>query len=514
MIIPDGLRLNGTSFSPRGRFLTAGRTFEPGELIAHFTTPSIALPDSPSLSLTCSYCLRTDTTVRACTGCRGTYYCSAPCQKADWGLVHKAECKVFKRVKSEGHDFLPTPVRALLHVLLRADMRNAASELEGHVEAFRKDGGEWKNAELQAMGALHYLELEMTQKRISEAVELGCKLRVNSFNRKDEDIGQTGVFVNPALAMLNHSCVPNAFVQFSGRKAILRANITIEEGQEVVISYINSSLYRCSDDLDVYQVAKIYPDGKLNNLSLKPDLELSDKPAIATSVKSIHTQIDKIYAAVSSDPPVELAAIRKHWQLCGPLRKANLFAIEPLPQTMAGASIYFVKLGNFPFSLAVSCFLAVHIDPFTNPMPFGPSRIKGLQMVANLLSNTGPMSGSETPSSDNSLNGRVAQALSKMDQATIAQAVLAIIAHWAPFAHSKEWQIYRDASMQLNDIEDLPGRGKERDLVKLWVTTPDDVEAAMFFDYAVLKPVRKLAGFALEIMDAEFSGKQGLLGDR
>lgn len=65
-----------------------------------------------------------------------------------------------------------------------------------------------------------------------------CQLRVNSFDRLDADIGQTGLFLSPALAMVNHSCVPNAYVQFSGRDAILRAYRSIEKDEEVTISYI------------------------------------------------------------------------------------------------------------------------------------------------------------------------------------------------------------------------------------------------------------------------------------
>lgn len=38
--------------------------------------------------------------------------------------------------------------------------------------------------------------------------------------------------------MANHSCVPNAFICFSGRTAILRAERDIEEGDEIEISYI------------------------------------------------------------------------------------------------------------------------------------------------------------------------------------------------------------------------------------------------------------------------------------
>lgn len=68
------------------------------------------------------------------------------------------------------------------------------------------------------------------------------QMQVNSFNRLDVDIGQSGLFLHPALAMVNHSCIPNAFVQFSGRKAILRACRAIKKDEEVEISYIGKLL--------------------------------------------------------------------------------------------------------------------------------------------------------------------------------------------------------------------------------------------------------------------------------
>ncbi|KAK6062671.1 SET and MYND protein [Seiridium cupressi] len=539
MDMPPELKLVGTPSSPRGRSLTASRSFEPGELIAQFATPCIVLPDSPSLQVTCSHCLRTDTAVRACTGCRSTYYCSTPCQKSDWSEAHKAECKVFKKVKAEGHDVLPTPVRALVQMLLRPDMKAAAAEMEGHVEAFKRNEPEWRDMQLQAMASLHYLGREAAQKRVREAIELLCKLQVNSFNRKDEDVGQTGIFFNPALSMVNHSCLPNAHVQFSGRKAILRANTAIEEGAEVDISYIDCNLHRshrqralkerwhfgcacprCRDDLDVYQVARLYPSIKCTFLSLNADLKPPQEPSASLADKEIKAVVEKIYLACSTPPsasglPNYLDQIfRERWQLCEPLRRANLFAIEPLPQVMGEATLYFGERGAFPNSLAVSCFLAIYSDPFKSPMPFGPSRVKGLLMLANILSNTAPMSGSSMPSHGGSLDGRVAQALSKMDQATMAQAILTIVVHWAASAHSEDWQIHKEASMQLRDIENLPGREKEKSLIQAWAKHQDNPEAAMFYEVAVLKPIRELAGFALEIMDSHFGTRQGLLANK
>ena len=47
--------------------------------------------------------------------------------------------------------------------------------------------------------------------------------------------------MDAGLAMVNHSCVPNAFVGFDGRTAVLRAERPIKEGEEITISYIGMS---------------------------------------------------------------------------------------------------------------------------------------------------------------------------------------------------------------------------------------------------------------------------------
>lgn len=70
-------------------------------------------------------------------------------------------------------------------------------------------------------------------------------MQVNSFNMADVDVGQSGLFLHSALAMVNHSCIPNAFVQFAGRRAILRAYRAIEKDEEVEISYIGKLPLHC-----------------------------------------------------------------------------------------------------------------------------------------------------------------------------------------------------------------------------------------------------------------------------
>jgi hypothetical protein len=196
-----------------------------------------------------------------------------------------------------------------------------------------------------------------------------------------------------------------------------------------------------------------------------------------------------------------VSELRDRWQLCKPLRDGKLFAVEPVPKVMGEASIFLGERGIFEYALALCCFITINSDAIKSPMPFSPLRVKGLLMVANLLSNTAPISGSNVSASDTSLNGRIRRALSKMDQATMTQAILSLVVRWAPLAHSQEWVVLREANAQLEDIENLRGREKERDLIKLWANKNEDPEAAMFFEYAVLKPVQELADFALEIMD-------------
>lgn len=61
-------------------------------------------------------------------------------------------------------------------MLLRADLKAVAAQMEGHADAFRRNGKEWKDMELQVMAALHYLGREATLARMNEALELLCKV--------------------------------------------------------------------------------------------------------------------------------------------------------------------------------------------------------------------------------------------------------------------------------------------------------------------------------------------------
>ena len=224
--IPATLTQAGSPTRGRGRRLLAASTFKPGELIATFDDPLVAIPGSAHLgTTTCSYCLSSQPgaseaqeeepaqkSVRACTACRTAAYCSTRCQRADWNRAHKrGECKAFQRARarargSDGGDggggggasrLLPTPVRALIRLLVLLPVAGAAENeearavqgLESHAVEIRGSEGSsgggsqtsYRDLELQARAALHYLGREPGVEEVQGAIDLLCKVSAGWF---------------------------------------------------------------------------------------------------------------------------------------------------------------------------------------------------------------------------------------------------------------------------------------------------------------------------------------------
>jgi SET and MYND domain-containing protein len=154
----------------KGRSLHATQSFAPGQVIASFT-PLILLPSLSHLSSVCTYCLRPGNP-RACTRCHAAFYCDAACQKADWTAVHGAECKPLQRAAPRQ---LPTPVRALLRVLVKDNVAAALETLEGHV-AQRRDRQGWADLQMMAMGACGFAGKGTGEEQVRRALDILCKV--------------------------------------------------------------------------------------------------------------------------------------------------------------------------------------------------------------------------------------------------------------------------------------------------------------------------------------------------
>ncbi len=183
-----------------------------------------------------------------------------------------------------------------------------------------------------------------------------------------------------------------------------------------------------------------------------------------------------------------------------------MFAVEPLSQVLVEAVIFLGEQGDFAAALSVACFIALQIDPYRNPMPFAAQRVKGMLMVAKILTNTAP--GVAAPPADDrreAVQTKLSNILVQTDQVTVCHAVLALVIRWGPAAHSNEWEVCSEARDLLKDIEALPGREKECAMVNAFSRNPSGPDESLFFEIGVLKPIQELSRIALDVIAVEFA---------
>jgi SET and MYND domain-containing protein len=131
-----------------------------------------------------------------------------------------------------------------------------------------------------------------------------------------------------------------------------------------------------------------------------------------------------------------------------------------------------------------------------------PLRVKGMMVLAKLLGETARMMGMGELASSCS-NKKLLEALEKTDQMSMCEGVLRLVVYWGPRGASEVWDVLEEARGMLAEIQSLDGREKESGLLRKWAQEQggEDGEAKAFWEYAVLNPVRELAGMAVEIMD-------------
>ncbi|KAF4446619.1 SET and MYND protein [Fusarium austroafricanum] len=515
----------------KGRGIFSTKTFAPGDIILPFT-PTILIPSLSHIKSVCSHCFK-PADVHACSCCHAVSYCDTTCQSANWTAIHSKECKLLQKVTEQGHPGLPTPVRAVVQALVKPQIGAALEDLEGNVESWR-GSDKWADMEMMAMGAAAFTRLGIGQEELQRTLALLCKIQTNAFHRYDADLGQVGVFLEPKLAMANHSCIPNAMVQFVGRKAILRAEKPISVDDEIEISYADYTFplskrrealapyffkcqcIRCEKDLNIYQVCASSPIIDMNRHSLVADIgKLGQHPAATDSEKA---STARSYSAELSDlinekdhnlsPEDRRATLRARYQQCKGLTSEKLWAVSPLPQLLTEISILYIEESNFVYALAMGCFVAISCDPYRHVLPYHPLRVKGLLLVAKLLANTAAdtasLGSSQAVASKRDLNQRALQTLQDIDQISLCQMLLIMILKSFPKHYVQEWEVSATAEQMLDEINELSGREQELSLINAWREDPEADQARAFFEYAVVKQADALANLGLEILEMDF----------
>lgn len=122
------------------------------------------------------------------------------------------------------------------------ELYKAVLNMETHRDDFEKASGKkWEAMQLMAHTALKFTGEKENGSRLEPAKMAMCMVMCNSSRLVSPTFDPLGLALDPRTCVTNHSCSPNAVVVFDGPKLTVRALERISSGDEVLISYIDSS---------------------------------------------------------------------------------------------------------------------------------------------------------------------------------------------------------------------------------------------------------------------------------
>ncbi|CAA0827867.1 Histone-lysine N-methyltransferase ASHR1 [Striga hermonthica] len=235
----------------KGRCLFTARHFSPGEVILT-DSPYVCVPNKnkESPEPKCEWCF-SSADLKKCSACHVVWYCSSKCQKSDWKM-HSVECSALKKVDKERLKSLTQSIRLMVRLCIRFKLQNqkilpnTATENYKLVEALVSHISEVDENQLilyAQMANLVNLILQWPDSdiNIKQIAENFSKLACNAHTICDSELRPLGTGLFPVIAIINHSCLPNAVLVFEGRVAVVRAMQHIPKGTEVTISYIETA---------------------------------------------------------------------------------------------------------------------------------------------------------------------------------------------------------------------------------------------------------------------------------
>ncbi|KAL0207341.1 hypothetical protein P9112_011969 [Eukaryota sp. TZLM1-RC] len=227
----------------RGRhFVTTRKCFAGQVLVSSHSFAKAVFTEL--VGVVCDYCFgksRTNTLFMRCSRCKSAYYCSPSCQKLDYAF-HKLECKTgaIQKLQSRCRD--PVPLLGL-RTLLRKDLPSSGLTNEGTFDDVLS------LASSDLIGGLSVNKLDHFTSCIGHALpehvstskvrKILKRISCNAFTITDEELKPLGVGLYPAASFANHSCNPNAFFVFKETHIALIALHELEEGEEVVVNYVD-----------------------------------------------------------------------------------------------------------------------------------------------------------------------------------------------------------------------------------------------------------------------------------
>ncbi|RFU34317.1 hypothetical protein B7463_g1965, partial [Scytalidium lignicola] len=488
-----------------GASLLASKDVEQGEAIIKINNPFISVVEKSALDRICAYCFKEgkESGLKRCSGCKTDRYCSQSCQVASWKAFHKKECPIFKGLPG----VLPTPVRALLQVLLQ---HRAISEeprwpqLKSHMVEQQNDRERAMEMMLQCKAAMKYANFP--EKSANIAVEILARMRVNAFRITLPDDTPVGLCFEPRASLANHSCTPNVAITFDGRALCMRAIEHIKKDEEVFISYVDPTQRRemrqnelrdryfftcecekCVRDMSPYQIfQRFVSDG-----SQKVDLlyRLDQSKAFASSqvakeasisfteeLKSqpnIFTQAESILQK-SKDESItsKFRYLKKAHSLLSPLTTHGRYAQAPYPSFLHAFYLAYLDTEAYLPATVVLIFLHLKCDIYNYPQPHNPVRVIRLFTIAQLLKVIASMSTEDLQSTCKQFLSKDKENIEMVlgiDYISTVQALLILVTELVEKSHGPGTRIAVEIRTELEDVEEVQRlRGGYGEYLKLW----------------------------------------------
>ncbi|GER49219.1 N-lysine methyltransferase SMYD2 [Striga asiatica] len=247
----------------KGRCLLTARDFSPGEVILS-DSPYVCVPNKnkESPEPKCEWCF-SSADLKKCSACHVVWYCSSKCQKLDWKM-HSVECSALKKVDKERLKSLTPSIRLMVRLCIRLKLENQKINLGMNMNLpFTFDLITERNiSEVDENQLILYaqmanlvnliLQWSDSDINIKQIAENFSKLACNAHTICDSELRPLGTGLFPVIAIINHSCLPNAVLVFEGRVAVVRAMQHIPKGTEGQPDDIRESAilegYRCKAD--------------------------------------------------------------------------------------------------------------------------------------------------------------------------------------------------------------------------------------------------------------------------
>jgi SET and MYND domain-containing protein len=329
----------------------ATRNIQPGEVICD-EYPIASVLHAEQINARCSFCWLPASNLSRCAQCRCRRYCSRDCQRADWPQ-HRAECRTLVAFVGR-HKREPSPQLLLMASIMRVRLASASAyaAFDNLVDNWTLQSDENKETFASLSMIVRELLSDQEWALLGEAfkgadVDAGdgvvykaiahglSRFQCNNWTVCDGEFVAIGSGVYPNVAMLNHSCRPNASVMYAmptgataqrGPHAKVRAIERIQAGQEVTLAYIDLAgtrqtrrallksgycfdcqCVRCSDSTDSTDSEEMRKDALASALKFLHPLRA---PRVGSCAGFIRTNGDA-YCCGVCDATIPLEAVRE-----------------------------------------------------------------------------------------------------------------------------------------------------------------------------------------------------------